>query len=88
MSVPRRALLPAPDKEEEEDAATDVESQSPAEEEEEKSVGKVGNGMALSERLSPEKEMALRTLDDVIQEAEESIGNLISKVFRFFKQNL
>ena len=39
------------------------------------SLEKEGEGVkAASKRLSPEKEMALQTLDDVLNEAEKSMG--------------
>ncbi len=36
-----------------------------------------------AKRLSPEKEMALQTLDDVLKEAEESMGKLSITVLKF-----
>ena len=40
----------------------------------EKGGGEGVNVKAASKRLSPEKEMALQTLDDVLNEAEKSMG--------------
>ena len=76
VSTPRRALIPpeSDDDDEAQEAAAEREAA-------EKAAGKENVGAGVSERLSPEKEMALQTLDDVIQEAEESIGMRKSALF-------
>jgi len=60
ISSPHRALRPVPSEERSPDKALLDEERSPS---------------PASQRLSPEKDLALRTLDDVIQEAEETMGS-------------
>ncbi len=70
LSSPQRALQPLPGSVDLDDDVEDVEKE---EAEGETDVNQASKNEKC-ERLSPEKDIALRTLDDVIQEAEESMG--------------